>query len=55
MTAAPVVLIASVMASVILRVQSDAPPTPTLEDVLSRAASYVVRFERVIPRSWRDE
>jgi hypothetical protein len=49
MTVAPVVLIASVMASVILRVQSDAPSTPTLEDVLSRAASYVVRFERVIP------
>ena len=49
MTAAPVVLIASVIASVILRARPMRPRRRRSKNVLSRAASYVVRFDRVIP------
>jgi hypothetical protein len=50
MTLTSVCWLALVVApAMILRVQSDPNAAATLEDVLSRAASYVVRFERVIP------
>ncbi|HEX2341382.1 MAG TPA: hypothetical protein VHI98_12960 [Vicinamibacterales bacterium] len=39
----------AVVPAMIMRVQSDPHRAPTLEDVLIRAAEYVLRFERVIP------
>ena len=48
MTNAPALLLALGIVPMILRVQAN-PPEPTLEDVLFRAAEYVLRFERVIP------
>lgn len=48
MTNGTAVLLALAITPTLLQVQAD-PAQPTLEDVLSRAASYVVRFERAIP------
>jgi hypothetical protein len=50
MTSTSVCWLALVLApAMLVRVQSDPNAAQTLEDVLSRAASYVLRFERVIP------